>query len=63
LHCLPFLFFQAAFGYFLFGEALSGYWWLGTSLIVVGIAWLGQEEEEEDNDGNEDKQLKSKKTD
>ena len=42
-----FLPFQACFGYLLFGEALSLRWWIGTVLIVAGIAQLGREGGEE----------------
>ena len=36
-----YLCFQAIFGYLLFGEELSVRWWLGTVLIVSGIALMG----------------------
>jgi len=34
----------AFFGYLLFGEELSIRWWLGTVLIVSGIALLGRDD-------------------
>ena len=42
--------FQAVFVYFLFGEELSVRWWLGTVLIVAGIALLGGRVDGDDQD-------------
>ena len=50
-----YLCFQAIFGYLFFGEELSVRWWLGTVLIVSGIALMGG--------GRDDRQVKSEKTD
>ena len=36
--------FQAFLGTLLFGEELSIRWWLGTVLIVSGIALLGRDD-------------------
>ena len=48
-----YLCFQAIFGYLLFGEELSVRLWLGTVLIVSGIALMGG--------GRDDGQVKSEK--
>ena len=45
-----YLCFQAIFGYLLFGEELSVRWWLGTVLIVSGIALMGGGEKSEKTD-------------
>ena len=42
---------QAVFGWLLFGESLSLLWWLGASLVVVGMVIV---KIEVDNDGDGD---------
>jgi len=32
-------------GHFFFGEILSTFWWLGTTLIVLGVALISADEE------------------
>ncbi len=41
---------QAGFGWFLFNEALTVSWWVGTSFIIIGITLLSREEDAEVTD-------------
>lgn len=40
MHCIISLILQAVFGMVLFGESLALLWWLGASLIILGLLLL-----------------------